>query len=90
MIKISFVFDLGNPTEIGDNVTDDFFSEDLPDEIKPISAIVVGPASTTWCYPNTRTVHITFRSENAALEWMIEEEMSDDEIDFHFSQEVPL
>lgn len=90
MIKISFVFDLQNSTEVGEDVVDDYFSEDIPAEIKPISAIVVGPASTTWCYPNTRTVHITFRDEDAAIDWMVEEKMSDDEIDFHFTQEVPL
>ncbi len=87
MIKIAFIFDFERATEVGEDVTSEF-GEDVAIEFRPISAIVAGPSTTTWCYPNCREVHVTFRDDMAAIEWMIGEEMSSDEIDFHFTQQV--
>lgn len=79
MITIAFVFDLNKLTEVGEDVSSDF-------NVSLGSAIVAGPCSTTWCYPNARTVHITFASEDAAIDWMISEKMEDSEISYHMDE----
>lgn len=87
MIKIAFEFDLERATEMGDDVSD-FFPVDGEGGPGPLGAVVVGNCPTTWCYPNCREIHLTFRDEDTAIEWMIAEGMDSDEIDFHFTQQV--
>ena len=81
MITIAFVFELNKLTEIGEDVSSDF-------NVPLGSAIVAGPCSTTWCYPNARTVHITFANEGVAIDWMISEEMEDHDISYHMDEKV--
>lgn len=81
MITIAFIFELNKLTEIGEDVSSHF-------NLTLGSAIVAGPCSTTWCYPNARTVHITFADEDAAIDWMISEEMGDDDISYHMEEKV--